>query len=342
MATTEHTINDALAGILRETRRAWRAPDVVRSENTGMLKGSSERPDILVSEPTVSPVVIETEVLPAISVEREAVARLGKQVRTTGRPVLSCIAIRLPVRLRKRSDAALQGEFRQADDLEMALYTGSGPSAASRWPRAGWILGTVDDLSLLTQSASVPPDVIEEAANQLVSGVSEAAGLLAEATKSHPGTMQRISEELRQEDSEQTRRMAATIMANACVFQETLAGGPSDLALVKSLEELRGEKGGLGKTAVLHEWRKILSVNYWPIFDIARRILEIIPATNSNVLIDRLAQTAGRLLQNQLMRSHDLTGAVFQKLIADRKFLAAYYTTPASAALLVGLALRNL
>ena len=38
------------------------------------------------------------------------------------------------------------------------------------------------------------------------------------------------------------------------------------------------------------------------------------------------------------MRSHDLTGAVFQRLIIDRKFLAAYYTTPASAALLVGLA----
>ena len=33
------------------------------------------------------------------------------------------------------------------------------------------------------------------------------------------------------------------------------------------------------------------------------------------------------------MRSHDLTGAVFQQLIVDRKFLAAYYTTPASAAL---------
>lgn len=39
------------------------------------------------------------------------------------------------------------------------------------------------------------------------------------------------------------------------------------------------------------------------------------------------------------MRSHDLTGAVFQRLIADRKFLAAFYTTPSSAALLVGLAI---
>jgi hypothetical protein len=79
-------------------------------------------------------------------------------------------------------------------------------------------------------------------------------------------------------------------------------------------------------------------VNYWPIFDIARRILEVIPPADSKLLIERLTKTADRLLENRLMRSHDLTGAVFQRLIADRKFLAAYYTTPSAAALLVGLA----
>ena len=65
----------------------------------------------------------------------------------------------------------------------------------------------------------------------------------------------------------------------------------------------------------------------------------MIPADNSKSLIERMADTADKLLQNRLMRSHDLTGAVFQRLIVDREFLAAYYTTPASAALLVGLAI---
>src|SRR5205807_9888795 len=87
------------------------------------------------------------------------------------------------------------------------------------------------------------------------------------------------------------------------------------------------------------EWSKILQVNYWPIFDISRRILEHIPVQESKSLIERLAETADRLLENRLMRSHDLTGAVFQRMIVDRKFLAAYYTTPASAALLLGLAI---
>ena len=133
--------------------------------------------------------------------------------------------------------------------------------------------------------------------------------------------------------------MAATILANAFVFQENLAGGPDELASVNSLEQLRGSNSGLTKSTVLAEWRKILEVNYWPIFDIARRILEVIPTAESQTLIEGLARTADKLLQAQLMRSHDLTGVVFQRLIADRKFLAAYYTTPGAAALLVGLAI---
>ena len=339
MATTEHTINDSLAGVLRGTRRAWQQSNVVRSENTGMLKGGNERPDILVIESTVSPVVIETEVLPAATVESDATSRLGKQIRVTGRPILSAIAVRLPERLRTKQGSFLQRELENATDIEMALYTGSDPSAPTRWPRSGWMLGSVFNLSILVQYASVPPEVIEKAADQLVTGVSEVAGLLREMLEEHPGAIRKIGEELRQADSDQTRRMAATILANAFVFQENLAGGPDELGSVNSLEQLRGSNSGLTKSAVLAEWRKILAVNYWPIFDIARRILEVIPTAESQLLIEGLAGTADKLLQARLMRSHDLTGAVFQRLIADRKFLAAYYTTPGAAALLVGLAI---
>ncbi len=134
--------------------------------------------------------------------------------------------------------------------------------------------------------------------------------------------------------------MAATILANAFIFQESLAGGPGDLKNVVSIEQLRSSGGNFTKSTVIAEWRKILLVNYWPIFDIARRILEVVPAGNSKGLIECLAATAEKLVENRLMRSHDLTGAVFQRLIADRKFLAAYYTTPASAALLIGLAIK--
>jgi len=162
--------------------------------------------------------------------------------------------------------------------------------------------------------------------------------LLGEITHAHPGAMHEICKVLCQHEDEQTQRMAATILANAFVFHESLARGPGQLSLVLSVDELRAS-GTLTKFAVLNEWRKILKLNYWPIFDIARRILELVPTADTKVLIEELAITADKLVENHLTRSHDLTGAVFQRLIADRKFLAAYYTTPASAALLVGLAI---
>ena len=319
MAITEHTINDALASVLRETRRSWLDTKIVRSENTGMLKGSHERPDILILEPNVSPVAVETEVLPAITVEPEAISRLGKQIAKTGRTILSAVAVRLPLRLRDKFGKNLTADLRTASDIEMVLYTGNSPDDATRWPNSGWISGTIADLSILTQSATIPPNVIEMAADELVAGVSEAAAMLDEMSITHAGAMQKICAELRQADGEQTRRMATTILANAFMFQESLAGGDGGLSDVKSIEELR-TTFGFAKSDVLLEWQKILKVNYWPIFDIARRLLEVVPATNSKLLIERLASTAEKLLQNRLMRSHDLMGAVFRNSLLTVSF----------------------
>ncbi|MDA0769623.1 MAG: hypothetical protein O2821_05305 [Chloroflexi bacterium] len=190
------------------------------------------------------------------------------------------------------------------------------------------------------QSASVPPIVVEQASEQLADGVSDAATLLTGIANAHPGAAESISEALKQQDGDQTRRMAMAILANALVFHESLARGPGELANVRTLDELKGMAGGLRKSDVLHEWRKILEVNYWPIFDIARRILQVIPSDRVGPLMERLVYTALSLTESNLMRSHDLNGEVFQRLIADRKFLAAFYTMPSSAALLVGLAIR--
>jgi hypothetical protein len=339
MATHEHTINDALAELLRRTRCAWQVPDVVTSENTGRLRGSKKRPDILIAEHFVSPVVIENEVAPATTVELDARSRLGSQLASTGRDILSSIAVRVPVTLRNLQGSALQDALRKTDQIEMALYTGRGPSAYTRMPESGWLSGGVHDLSILAQHASVPPDVIDQAATVLMNGIRSAAAMLGEVAASHPNVLREIGVRLRQRDGGQTRSMAMAILANALVFHEGLAGGPGELGAVRSLAVLRGSQTGLSQPAVLAEWKKILDVNYWPIFYIACRILEVMPSAVARDVLKVLAETADRLTENRLMRSHDLTGAVFQRLIADRRFLAAYYTTPAAAALLAGLAI---
>ena len=90
---------------------------------------------------------------------------------------------------------------------------------------------------------------------------------------------------------------------------------------------------------VVDEWNAILEVNYWPIFHTSRSILRMLPPKLGTELLGNLWKTAERLIVEGVTRSHDLTGAVFQRLIADRKFLATFYTRPAAAALLAGLAL---
>ncbi|MDH4187054.1 MAG: hypothetical protein OEV08_08650, partial [Nitrospira sp.] len=339
MATTEQTINDALAAVLMETRSLWRYKGVVKSENVDVLKASGKKPDILINERNVSPVIVETEILPAQAVDSDAKQRLGQRLVLSNSRILSSLAVRLPVRLRDLSGQPLREEIRTASDLDVALFTGESPESFVRWPREGWVQANVTDLSVLIQSATVPPAVVEEAANRLVQGVGAAAVFLEDMSIAHPGAMNKICEELHQGDSEQTRRMAATILTNALVFHESLARGEDDLYKVRTLDELRGERGGVNKGDTLEDWKRILRVNYWPIFDIARRILEVIPADTARPLLERLVATATELVANHMMRSHDLTGAVFQRLIADRKFLAAYYTNPSSAALLAGLAI---
>ena len=343
MALNERTINNAIADLLSQTRFAWRGDKVVFSESTGLFVDSKMlQPDILINEPFVAPVVIETEYLPAQTVEADALERLGKAIANYGAKVHSVIAVRMPQSLKETSRRKLKRELRNTDDFQFAFYSGESPEKYKRYPENGWLTGGLHDLSLLVQSATVSPEFVDEAANWFEVGINQAADHLKQISEKYPVAVQTIAAELHQQDSPQTRRMAMAILVNAFIFHEHLAGGHGELGRVRTLSELRFlNVPSLQIPDILAEWEIILSVNYWPIFDIACRILRAIPNFQNNAFIEQLTRTAQALLSNNLMRSHDLTGTVFQRLIADRKFLAAFYTKPASAALLVGLAVNE-
>jgi hypothetical protein len=163
MPTTEHSVNDALAEQLRTTKSAWKLPEAVRSENTGMLRDSGERPDILVLEANVSPVAIDTELIPAANVESDACARLGKHVRTTGRTILSALAVRFPSKLRNSSGAALRTAVASTREFEIALFSGTSPTSYVRWPQSEWMnaVGGVEDSSLRKELRFVDDQVAD-------------------------------------------------------------------------------------------------------------------------------------------------------------------------------------
>ena len=90
-------------------------------------------------------------------------------------------------------------------------------------------------------------------------------------------------------------------------------------------------------------WTRILEINYWPIFAIARRHpCDSFRRVTSAAILSGLRLTAETVDAAGVDNSHDLTGRIFQRLIADRKYLATFYTLPASAALLARLAVAKL
>ena len=111
---------------------------------------------------------------------------------------------------------------------------------------------------------------------------------------------------------------------------------------VKPLALVCGEGVSNPQGEVLATWDDILSINYWAIFAIAKDILAQLPPSYAADILRRLRKTAQSVNATGVDNAHDLTGRVFQRLIADRKYLATFYTLPASAALLARLAVAKL
>ena len=131
-------------------------------------------------------------------------------------------------------------------------------------------------------------------------------------------------------------RMVAAILASAFVFHTSIEGQSG----IPPVSSLHGD--GMHKHRLLVVWEAIFQVNYWPIFSIAKLLLEEVPTPIVRHLMERLLETAFSLASLGATTYHDVTGRMFQTLISDHKFLATFYTLPPSATLLAELAVERL
>ena len=339
MPHTEPAVNVVLANILRPMF----ARATVAGENTGsVVENPALQLDVLITAPGRSPVSIETEFMPARTVEDDALSRLGKTATRDAKTVEAAIALRYPEHLRNDdvdiSAGLLESRF------TYAVFTQEGPAnnlRAVRFPESGWLEGDVGDLAILARLVSVPEHAVDQAATSLEAGINMAASVLAELDDRRGQINIDIAKVLGMENVEQTRRMASAIVANAMVFHERIVGMHPDVH-IKTLESIAGRGAANPKGDLLDSWRRILTINYHPIFDIARRIVECLPAEPAARIIRILGESGNYVSATGIDNAHDLTGRVFQRLISDRKYLATFYTRPASAALLAQLAVAKL
>ena len=328
---TEPNANNALGGLLQDMLPRSQ----VRSENTQAISGRPGlRPDIIVTAPGRSPVVIEAEYMPARTVEPEATSRLGLEVAANGRIIEAAIALRYPDAIGDAHD--LRAALSSAR-LGYCVFTEDG--AESRFPDSGWLEGSVEDLADMVRLVSVPQRAVDRATTTLQEGIDGAARLLDELSETRSSITLAIARLLGMTNVPQTRRMACAIIANALVFHERIAGMHDE---VKSLALVCGDGVDNPQGEVIAAWDDILDINYWAIFAIARDILQQLPSADAANILRRLRDTAQSVNATGVDNAHDLTGRIFQRLIADRKYLATFYTLPASAALLARLAVAKM
>ena len=129
--------------------------------------------------------------------------------------------------------------------------------------------------------------------------------------------------------------MAALVVINAMVFQERLAGGEEVYQPVNAARR----NGRFSRLVLLRMWEEILAIDYYPIFSMAKDVVEQLSDVEAGAVLDECAETAAALLGMGAVGRHDLAGRIFNRLISERKLLAAFYTSIPASTLLAGLAL---
>jgi hypothetical protein len=329
---TEPQANGALARALRRRNPDWN-DSTVHAERTHVIHqavpgtGTGKIPDILVAPPRRQPVIVETEFAPARTVEQDATARLGTSLHSTGEDIEGVLSVVLPESLKT-------GDLETVDRaaFRYATHYLDAKGESIRWPpEREWLEGGVDSLADAIEWLSLSERQLARGTEALEQVVRNAAGLLAE--HAGEGSLARVARDLHQGAGEQTERMAAAICVSAFVFHVAIEDQehipPVPLA------------GSIDRRTLVNTWNKILAVNYWPIFSVARDVVMDLPVRAVPPVMNRIAESISDLALLGATTFHDLTGRMFQTLITDRKFLATFYTRPEAAALLAHLAIPD-
>lgn len=132
-------------------------------------------------------------------------------------------------------------------------------------------------------------------------------------------------------------RIAALVLVNAMMFEEVLAQKDER---VRPLQDFRQNPDPVG--AFADHWKYILEeINYYPIFNVALQLIRCISSDqDSTNAVQNLIDIARRIVDWRASLRHDLAGRIYHRILAEAKYLGAYYTSIPAAALLAKLALK--
>ena len=320
----EEVLNVEIGKILRD----YLNNAEVLIEESHQLQDASQRPDIVISRPSREAVLIEHKIDNQQALLKQCRSRLGGRW-VHGSPVRVVVGLLSPVDLKRLKNTAQLGDvLRETNQFKWILWWGN-----EQFPGQGWLGGSLQDFAGFLDRIGATAVDLSSAISRIKIGLNYEARQLPHS----PLSNQMLAKILKQEESEQTTRMALAIILNAAIFHIHVAEKysqithPQQMLIEQSVSQVN--------VGLL--WRRILEINYVPIFKLAYDLLVCIrdPKLGSDmirhmfIIAQEVSKSAG---------SQGLVGTIFGELIKDRKLLASFYTMPTSAILLAELAVDKL
>ncbi|MCC6156922.1 MAG: hypothetical protein IT350_02640 [Deltaproteobacteria bacterium] len=252
------------------------------------------------------------------------------------------VALVYPTRLRRVSFDRLLDGMKSEQSLEWIISTEAGSS--------DWSKGSLSDLVeglRRTHAVLAQEDVVESAVELLRFSMQP----LVAAIRTNPVGCRRCArvlgiiteEEYASSDpldglkADSSAQIAALTVANAVTFHSLLSGANPRVASLAAIFE-----DASPILRLCDEWKSIMdAINYVPIFDVARRILQSAPVMRDvDDAVKTLYTRADGVVRNRAALRHDLVGRIFHLLLLSAKHLGTFYTSVPAATLLLKLALQ--
>lgn len=308
----ERIVNAELSRILRERCGLDAQAEVI-------IDG--RQPDILIVRPGKTPIIIESEFMPARSVNDDALAKLGLSI--AGNRAGVTFALKLSLDLREVPQDQLLERVAQSTFTWQEWYSDATSGSV--------VSGRYEVLCEQINRAEPKSDIVADAVSELEKGAKNAGAYLYY----NEITLRRVADIFNRDPSLEVADMAALMVINAMVFHDRLSSASIDIPLLP--KEISNDNNLASE--LVQSWSSILKIDYWPVFRTAYDVLLAMPSNEGHIFARECLHYARNILAKPVIGRHDLAGQIFNRLVADRKFLAANYTTIPMATMLAGLAL---
>ena len=322
MPLHEQGFNYVLAEVLGECFPAMRTGDSIVAESPG--SDGRGRVDI----------VVDIASMPMVAVECAFGGDDGKDAhsRISGDDARfeTAIAINVPHGFQNMSPQEAKDALRNGSEIGYAVLQNK-----YRFPRDGYVDGSVRELAAFMHVASVSKDKVSDVADKIEGRINGAAASLASRLPKR--NVNSIMHRMSQRSPLTGMRTIAVLWLDALLAQHKISAADPGIA------QLPKPSPPTPPSFFAQEWRKILLCNWRSIFEPAVDTLEDAMKAYSKTVSEALSLLLECVEELNIARlgAHINVGAeLFPKISEDRKQAAAFYTMPATAELLATLAIN--